>query len=64
VDVGVEDASLVVVVGDDGPGGASFDRGTGLRGLADRVAMLDGTFDVDSPPGGGTRLRARIPISG
>ena len=64
VDVGVEEASLVVVVGDDGPGGASFDRGTGLRGLADRVAMLDGTFDVDSPPGGGTRLRARIPLSG
>jgi PAS domain S-box-containing protein len=63
VEVGVEDASLVVVVGDEGPGGASFDGGTGLRGLADRVAMLDGTFDVDSPPGGGTRLRARIPIS-
>jgi PAS domain S-box-containing protein len=64
VDVGVEDSSLVVVVGDEGPGGASFDGGTGLRGLADRVAMLDGTFDVDSPPGGGTRLRARIPLSG
>jgi signal transduction histidine kinase len=60
--VGVEDASLVVIVGDEGPGGASFEGGTGLRGLADRVAMLDGTFDVDSPPGGGTRLRARIPI--
>jgi PAS domain S-box-containing protein len=63
VDVGVEDASLVVIVGDEGRGGASFEGGTGLRGLADRVAMLDGTFDVDSPPGGGTRLRARIPIS-
>ena len=54
--------SLVVIVGDEGPGGASFEAGTGLRGLADRVAMLDGTFEVDSPRGGGTRLRVRIPL--
>ena len=64
VDVAVHDAVLVVTIGDDGPGGASLDGGTGLRGLADRVAMLDGTFDVDSPRGGGTRLSARIPLSG
>jgi PAS domain S-box-containing protein len=63
VDIRVDGAVLVVTVGDDGPGGASFDDGTGLRGLADRVAMLDGTFDVDSPIGGGTRLRARIPLT-
>jgi PAS domain S-box-containing protein len=64
VDVAVDDQSLVVIIGDEGPGGASFDRGTGLRGLADRVAMLDGTFSVDSPRGGGTRLHARIPLVG
>ena len=37
-------------------------RGTGLRGLADRVAALDGSFAVESPPGAGTRVRAEIPL--
>jgi signal transduction histidine kinase len=36
--------------------------GTGLQGLADRVALLDGTFDVISPLGAGTLVRARIPL--
>jgi signal transduction histidine kinase len=53
---------LVVVVEDDGRGGADADAGTGLRGLHDRVAALDGTLAVDSPPGGGTRLRAELPL--
>jgi PAS domain S-box-containing protein len=53
---------LVVVVEDDGRGGADEDGGTGLRGLHDRVAALDGTLDVDSPLGGGTRLRAELPL--
>jgi signal transduction histidine kinase len=35
--------------------------GSGLRGLQDRLAAVDGELDIDSPPGGGTRLRARIP---
>jgi signal transduction histidine kinase len=39
-----------------------MDGGTGLRGLVDRVAALDGSLDVDSPPGGGTRLRAELPL--
>jgi PAS domain S-box-containing protein len=54
--------SLVVVVEDDGRGGAHLDGGTGLRGLLDRVSALDGSLDVDSPPGGGTRLRAEVPL--
>jgi PAS domain S-box-containing protein len=57
-------ARLVVVVEDDGQGGATMDGGTGLRGLVDRVAALDGLLDIDSPPGGGTRLRAELPLGG
>jgi signal transduction histidine kinase len=57
-----EGDSLTVEVRDDGQGGADPDRGTGLRGLADRVAAIGGTLDIDSPPAGGTVLRARLPI--
>ena len=46
---------------DDGAGGARIGGGSGLRGLQDRLSALDGTLSVDSPEGGGTRLRARIP---
>lgn len=56
------DETIVVVVEDDGGGGADASAGTGLRGLADRVAALDGTFTVESPHGGGTRLRAELPL--
>ena len=58
------EGALVVVVEDDGRGGADPAGGTGLSGLADRVAALDGTLTVDSPPGGGTRLRAELPQGG
>jgi signal transduction histidine kinase len=51
-----------VVVSDEGKGGATVAGGTGLRGLIDRLAVLDGRLDVVSPPGGGTRLEAHIPI--
>ncbi len=54
---------LVIEVADDGVGGADTERGTGLRGLADRVEALDGRVRVWSPPGGGTRLRAEIPCA-
>jgi signal transduction histidine kinase len=50
-------------VRDDGKGGADPARGSGLRGMADRVAALGGTFEVVSPPGGGTALRAVIPCA-
>jgi signal transduction histidine kinase len=53
--------TAVVEVTDDGVGGADPRRGTGLRGLADRVAALDGHLALDSEPGRGTRLRAEIP---
>ena len=52
---------LLVEVSDDGAGGARSEGGSGLRGLADRVASVGGALRVDSPPGGGTRLEADIP---
>ena len=51
-----------VEVADDGVGGADPGRGSGLRGLADRVASLNGKLAIDSPPGAGTRVRAEIPL--
>jgi signal transduction histidine kinase len=51
----------VVEVSDDGVGGADPSRGSGLRGLADRVEALGGGLAVESPAGEGTRLRAEIP---
>ena len=53
--------TVVVEVADDGVGGASVTDGSGLRGLADRVAALDGRLEVDSDRGRGTVVRARIP---
>lgn len=52
---------LSVEVRDDGRGGAAPGAGTGLAGLADRVASVDGTFALDSPAGGGTRIRVDLP---
>ncbi|MBD0328674.1 MAG: hypothetical protein ICV64_01010 [Thermoleophilia bacterium] len=57
----VDDALEVDVV-DDGVGGADPANGSGLRGLEDRAVAVDGTLDVHSPPGGGTRIAARFPI--
>jgi len=57
-------AGLVAVeIWDDGVGGADPSRGSGLRGLADRVEALQRRLRVESPPGGGTRLLAEIPLS-
>jgi PAS domain S-box-containing protein len=56
------DNRLVVVVEDDGKGGADPIGGTGLSGLGDRVIALEGSLYVDSPPGGGTRVRAELPL--
>ncbi len=53
---------LVAEVGDDGRGGADPAHGSGLRGLADRVAAVDGSFWVMSPPGGPTTVRAELPL--
>jgi signal transduction histidine kinase len=56
-----EDGRLLLEISDDGVGGARPDAGSGLRGLADRVAALDGELDITSPAGEGTRLRVRLP---
>jgi signal transduction histidine kinase len=54
---------VVVEVVDDGVGGADTERGSGLRGLADRVEALEGRLRIWSPSGGGTHLRAEIPCA-
>jgi signal transduction histidine kinase len=53
---------LVLEVADDGIGGADATRGSGLRGLADRVAVVDGTLRVESPVGRGTTLTCTVPL--
>ena len=52
---------LEVEIDDDGVGGADASSGTGLRGLSDRIAALDGLLTITSPAGVGTVVRARIP---
>ncbi len=55
------DGHLVVTVADDGPGGAVVQPGSGLAGIGDRVAALDGDLHIESPPSGGTRVRVELP---
>jgi signal transduction histidine kinase len=55
--------SVSVEVADDGVGGASAEQGSGLRGLHDRLATVEGAIELRSDPGAGTRVRARIPLS-
>ncbi|AEW98030.1 MULTISPECIES: sensor histidine kinase [Streptomycetaceae] len=55
--------TLLVVVADDGVGGADATAGTGLSGLAKRVASVDGTFSVSSPVGGPTVLTVELPCA-
>jgi signal transduction histidine kinase len=57
----VEEDTLRIEVRDDGRGGARAD-GSGLLGLADRLAAVDGRLDVDSAPGRGTSIGAAIPL--
>jgi signal transduction histidine kinase len=54
---------LVVTLADDGIGGASTSRGTGLLGVADRIETLGGTLDIDSPEGGPTTIRIEVPCA-
>ncbi len=61
VDVSRADGLVTVEVVDDGVGGADTERGSGLRGLADRVESLGGHLRIWTPSGGGTRVRAEIP---
>ncbi len=64
IELSRSNGKLLVEVADDGVGGADVASGSGLRGLADRVAAVRGTFCVQSPPGGGTLVRAEIPCDG
>jgi signal transduction histidine kinase len=63
VTVRCETDRVTVLVADDGMGGADAANGSGLRGLADRIAALDGTLTLESPAGRGTSLRAEIPVA-
>jgi signal transduction histidine kinase len=62
IDVAESGGRLLVQIADDGVGGADPARGSGLRGLADRIEALDGRLSVESLPRQGTRLVAEIPI--
>jgi signal transduction histidine kinase len=64
VEVSCADDLVLARVEDDGVGGAHSGKGLGLAGLQQRLAGVDGTLDVDSPPGGPTVLTARIPTGG
>jgi PAS domain S-box-containing protein len=55
--------AVQVEIRDDGRGGADPADGSGLLGLEDRLAAVGGVLEVTSPPGEGTRLRARVPLS-
>ncbi|MFF8288978.1 sensor histidine kinase [Streptomyces sp. NPDC016309] len=57
----VADGRTVLSVRDDGRGGAALGVGTGLTGLAERLAAVDGVLRVDSPPGGPTTVTAELP---
>jgi signal transduction histidine kinase len=64
VTVGVTrtDTTVTLTVDDDGIGGADDTRGSGLRGLVDRVSVVDGTLRVFSPRSGGTHLTCAVPV--
>jgi signal transduction histidine kinase len=62
VKIEVDGDDLVVSVSDDGVGGVDVAAGSGLRGLQDRLAAVDGRLEIDSPSGVGTRVTARIPV--
>ena len=63
VEMSTTNDTVIVEIRDNGCGGASLTGGTGIRGLADRVEALDGTFELESPPETGTVIRAEFPLS-
>ena len=62
IDVRTVGGRLRLLVIDDGRGGARVGAGTGLAGLAERVATVDGRLTVDSPPGGPTTVMVDVPL--
>jgi signal transduction histidine kinase len=63
ISVVLTEDGISVVVQDNGPGGVDETRGTGLRGLRDRIEALGGSLSIESRPNMGTRLAATIPVS-
>lgn len=63
IELATTDTEITVAIRDDGAGGAKIDAGSGIRGLADRIEALGGQFELESPPGRGTVVRARLPRS-
>jgi PAS domain S-box-containing protein len=63
VGVALDDGFVTAEIADDGRGGADAAGGSGLRGLVDRLEAIGGTLDLQSPPGGGTVVRARVPVA-
>jgi signal transduction histidine kinase len=61
VEMSTTPETVVVEIRDNGSGGASLAGGTGIRGLGDRVEALGGELRLESPPGGGTVIRAELP---
>src|ERR1035438_6088324 len=62
IDVSQRAGLLVLTVTDDGRGGADPGHGSGLAGLAQRAAVVDGRLDITSPPGGPTRVTVELPL--
>jgi len=62
IDVSQRARLLVLTITDDGRGGADPVRGSGLAGLAQRAAVVDGRLDITSPPGGPTRVTVELPL--
>jgi signal transduction histidine kinase len=62
VQIELQGGALIARVADNGVGGARVTAGSGLRGLYDRLSAIGGTFAVDSSPGDGTTIFARIPL--
>jgi signal transduction histidine kinase len=62
VEISTTNGEVVVEIRDNGSGGASMDRSSGLRGLADRIEALGGQLDLKSPSGGGTVVRTTLPV--
>jgi PAS domain S-box-containing protein len=63
VTISIANRCATAEIGDDGRGGATTVGGSGLRGLADRLEAIGGAIAVESPPGGGTVVRASIPLA-
>jgi signal transduction histidine kinase len=63
IDVHIQHEHLHVTIKDDGVGGADYTRGSGLVGLKDRIDALGGHLTLHSPPGTGTTLTIRLPLT-